>query len=84
MIKLEVLGTGCAKCQTLAERAEQAARELGLDYRLEKVTDVERIAAFRIMSTPALAVDGVVEVVGRVPTVSALKALLGTSTRTQP
>jgi small redox-active disulfide protein 2 len=76
MMTLEILGMGCAKCQALAERTEQAARELGLPYRLEKVTDIGRIAAFRVMSTPALVIDGSVQVAGRVPTVGALKELL--------
>jgi small redox-active disulfide protein 2 len=79
MMTLEILGMGCAKCRVLAERAEQAASELGLPYRLEKVTDLERIAAYRIMSTPALVVDGAVRVAGRVPTVGALKELLRVS-----
>jgi small redox-active disulfide protein 2 len=77
MVTIEILGMGCAKCKVLSERAEQAARELGLAYRLEKVTDVERIAAFGVMSTPALALDGVVQFAGRVPTVGALRELLG-------
>ena len=77
MVKLRVLGMGCQKCQVLAERAEQAARELALDYRLEKVTDIEDIARLGVMSTPALMVGDVVEIAGRVPTVVALKALLG-------
>lgn len=76
MITLQVLGMGCQKCGSLAERADQAARELGLDYRLEKITDIEQIARFGILSTPALAVDGQVRVQGHVPTVHALKDLL--------
>ena len=76
MVKLRILGMGCQKCQVLTERAEQAARELGLDYRLEKVTDIEEIARLGVLSTPALVVDEVVQFAGRVPTVSALKELL--------
>jgi len=76
MVTLEILGMGCAKCKVLAERTEQAARELGLEYRLEKVTDIERIAALRIMSTPALVVDGTLQFAGHVPTIGALKELL--------
>jgi small redox-active disulfide protein 2 len=67
---------GCQKCGVLAERVDQAARELGLDYQLEKVTDIERIATFGIMSTPALAVDGQVRLQGHVPTTQQLKDLL--------
>jgi small redox-active disulfide protein 2 len=76
MVKLDVLGMGCTKCQLLADRTEQAARELGLTYQLEKVTDVERIAAYHVLSTPALVIDGALQFSGRVPTVSAIKELL--------
>jgi small redox-active disulfide protein 2 len=84
MVTLEVLGMGCAKCAVLAERTEQAARELELAYRLEKVTDVERILAYGVMSTPALALDGVLQFAGRVPTVGALKQLLASSVASRP
>jgi len=60
----------------LAENAEAAAQALGLDYQIEKVTDLSQIMAFGVMLTPALAVDGVVKVVGKVPDVEAIKALL--------
>ena len=76
MVMLKILGMGCQKCGVLAERAEQAARELGLEYRLEKVTDAEQIARSGIMSTPALVVDGHVRLQGHVPTVHQLKDLL--------
>ena len=76
MTTLQVLGMGCQKCGVLAERAEQAARDLGLDYTIEKVTDIERIAQFGIMSTPALAVNGEVRLQGHVPSVHVLKDLL--------
>ncbi len=76
MKKIQVLGTGCAKCQKLAANAEAAARELGVDYELEKVTDIAQIMAFGVMMTPALAVDGDVKVAGRVPSVAELKGLL--------
>jgi small redox-active disulfide protein 2 len=67
---------GCQKCGVLAERVEQAARELGLAYDIEKVTDAALIAKSGIMSTPALVVDGHVRVEGQVPTVDRLKELL--------
>jgi small redox-active disulfide protein 2 len=76
MKKLQVLGTGCPKCKKLAETAEAAAKALGLEYTLEKVTDINEIMAFGVMMTPALAVDGVVKVVGKVPDVEAVKGLL--------
>ncbi|MCL4813595.1 MAG: TM0996/MTH895 family glutaredoxin-like protein [Vicinamibacteraceae bacterium] len=76
MKKLQILGTGCAKCRMLGEHAEQAARELGLDYTLEKVTDINDIVSFGVLSTPALVVDGEIKVSGRVPTAEAIKAML--------
>jgi small redox-active disulfide protein 2 len=76
MTKLLVLGSGCARCQELAERTQAAARELGLEYRLEKVSDLKAIMGFGVMRTPALVIDGAVKVAGRVPSVDEIKALL--------
>jgi small redox-active disulfide protein 2 len=76
MKKLQVLGTGCPKCKKLAENTEAAARELGVEYEMEKVTDINAIMGFGVMLTPALAVDGQVKVVGKVPEVADLKKLL--------
>ena len=76
MKKLQVLGTGCAKCTKLAETAEQAVKSLGLDYQLEKITDINAIMNFGVMMTPAPVVDGVVKVVGKVPSVDEVKKLL--------
>ena len=77
MKTLQILGTGCPKCKKLAENAEAAARSLGIPYRLEKVTDITKIMAFGVMMTPALAVDGVVKVAGRIPPVDELGKILG-------
>ena len=76
MKKIQVLGTGCPKCRKLAENAEAAAKALGIDYTLEKVTDINEILKFGVMMTPALAVDGVVKVVGKVPAAQAIRDLL--------
>jgi small redox-active disulfide protein 2 len=76
MTKIQVLGPGCQKCKALAARAEQAAQELGIAYEIEKVTDINAIIEFGIMSTPALAVDGTVKVSGHVPSVDRIKELL--------
>ena len=57
-IKIQVLGTGCAKCADLAQNAESAAKAAGVEYELEKVTDVQQIMKFGVLSTPALVVDG--------------------------
>jgi small redox-active disulfide protein 2 len=75
-MKLQILGTGCAKCKKLTEVSDQAAKELGLDYEIVKVTDLAEILDFGIMSTPGLAVDGKVLTAGQVPTVEKVKKLL--------
>ncbi|MBA7478203.1 hypothetical protein ES707_13624 [subsurface metagenome] len=67
MKKIQVLGTGCPKCKKLAENAETAAKSLGIEYEIEKVTDINDIMRFGVMMTPALAVDGQVKTVGKVP-----------------
>jgi len=76
MKKLQILGTGCAKCKKLAENTEAAAQELALDYELEKVTDINEIMKFGVMMTPALAVDGEVKLVGKVPSAEEIKSLI--------
>ena len=76
MKKLQILGTGCAKCQKLAEQTETAAQEAGIEYELEKVTDLNEIMQFGVMITPALAVDGEVKVSGKVPSVDELKVMI--------
>ncbi len=77
--KLQILGTGCPKCNLLTEHAERAARELGLDFELEKVTEIGRILEFGVLATPALVVDGEVRVSGHVPSTPKLKQLLAGS-----
>ena len=76
MRKIQILGSGCRKCTLLAETADAAARDLGLDYTLEKVTDLNRFAEFGVMFTPALVVDGVVKIAGKVPSLEDTKKLL--------
>jgi small redox-active disulfide protein 2 len=76
MKRLQILAPGCPKCKKLTENAEAAAKALGIEYTLEKVTDINEIIKFGVAMTPALAVDGVVKVVGKVPEPEAIKALL--------
>jgi small redox-active disulfide protein 2 len=73
---IQVLGTGCPKCEKLAEVAEAAAKALGIEYELVKVTDITEIVTFGVMMTPALVIDGEVKVVGKVPSEDEIKALL--------
>jgi len=75
-MKIQILGTGCAKCNALMTATEKAAQALGLQYELEKVIDLKQIMAFGVMTTPALVVDDKVKVSGKVPSVDELKKLL--------
>ena len=76
MKTLKVLGGGCSRCAQLMERTEQAAKSLGLEYTLEKVSDLNQIAGHGVVYTPALVVDGVVKFSGTVPPVDKIKEFL--------
>lgn len=76
MMKLQILGSGCAKCKTLGQHAETAAQGLGLEYELEKITDMNAIIDAGVMSTPALAVNGEIKSAGKVLSVEEIKTLL--------
>ena len=76
MKKLQILGTGCSTCTKLAEMTRTAAESLALDFELEKVTAMEDILTFNIMATPALVVDGVVKVSGRLPSEEEIRVLI--------
>jgi small redox-active disulfide protein 2 len=75
-MKIEILGTGCAKCNLLEATAKKAADKLGVQYELVHVKDLGKIAAYGVMMTPALAIDGKVMVVGKVPSAAEITALL--------
>ncbi len=75
-MKIQVLGTGCAKCKQLTANTEKAVAELGIQATVEKVEDVREIMKFKVMSTPALVVEGVVKSTGKVLTPDAVKRLL--------
>ena len=76
MKKLQILGSGCPKCKKLAENTEVAAKELEIEYELEKVTDINQITSFGVMMTPALAVNGEVKLIGKVAGVDEIKTLI--------
>jgi small redox-active disulfide protein 2 len=76
MKKLQILGTGCPKCKKLAENAEAAAKDLGIEYSLEKVTQINEIMKFGVMMTPALAIDGQVKSIGKVVSPDEIKKRL--------
>jgi small redox-active disulfide protein 2 len=76
MKKVQVLGTGCPKCKKLFEVTQQAVKDLGIEAEVTKVEDIDEIMKFGIMMTPALAVDGAVKVVGRIPKPDELKTMI--------
>ena len=76
MKKVQVLGTGCPKCKQMAKIVEIAAENAGIEIELEKVTELAKIMSFGVMMTPALVIDGVVKIVGKVPTVEEVVKLL--------
>jgi small redox-active disulfide protein 2 len=75
-VKIQILGSGCAKCNQLKDNAETAARELGLAYEIEKITDFREIARMGALVTPALAIDGRLKLVGRVASPEELTPIL--------
>ncbi len=75
-MKLQILGSGCAKCEKLAKVSKMAADELKIDYELEKVTDINEIMSFGVMLTPALVIDGKVELVGVLPSMAKMQKIL--------
>jgi small redox-active disulfide protein 2 len=76
-MRIQVLGVGCQNCRRVAANAEQAVRELGLSADVEKVEDIQEIVKFRVITLPALVVDGEVKALGRVPSVKEIKELIG-------
>ena len=75
-MKIEILGTGCPKCKTLAANADKAAKNLGVEYELCKVTQIADIMKRGVMMTPALAIDGEVKSVGKVLSEAEITSLL--------
>ena len=78
-MNLEVLGTGCAKCNALEAAVKQAADKLGLDYELTHVKEIAKFAQYGVMITPALVVDGQVKAAGKVPSEAELTAILSSA-----
>lgn len=76
MKKIQIFGTGCPTCQKLTELTKQAADDLGLEYEIEKVTDITKIIEMGVVKTPGIAVDGVIKVSGKLPSIEEIKELL--------
>jgi len=76
MKKIQILGTGCAKCKTLTENAKKAVEEAGVEAEIEKVEDIKEIMRFNVLMTPGLVIDGEVKAAGRVLSPDDIKKLL--------
>jgi len=76
MKKIQILGTGCPKCKKLAQNARAAADELGIEYELEKVTQINDIMKFGIVMTPGLVIDGQVKASGKAVSIEEIKEML--------
>ena len=76
MKKIKILGPGCRRCEQLAAATKEAADQLGIDYEIEKLTDVVEFADYGVMMTPGLVVDGEVKSQGKVPSPGELEAML--------
>jgi len=75
-MKIQIFGTGCPKCKQLADNVKLAIEESGINAEIEKITEISDIIKFGVMMTPALAVDGEIKFVGKVPTVEEIKETL--------
>jgi len=75
-MKIEILGTGCAKCKATEKVVRRAIEELGIQAEVVKVEDLQDIVDRGVMMTPAVVVDGEVKIVGHMPTVDEIKKLI--------
>jgi small redox-active disulfide protein 2 len=75
-MKIAILGTGCDKCRRLYDTVREAVAQAGVEATLQKVEDIREIMAFKVLKTPALAIDGEVKLSGRLPTVEEVRVLL--------
>ncbi|WP_287678045.1 thioredoxin family protein [Bacteroides sp.] len=76
-MEIKVLGPGCSKCKTTYQVVEKVIKENNLDVKLTKVDDIMEMMNYNIMTTPAIVVDDVVKIKGKVPTESEVKEILG-------
>lgn len=75
-MKIEVLGTGCAKCKTLYEAVQKAVKEMGIEAEIIKVEDIPSIMKYGVMSTPALVIDGQVKFSGKIASAAEIMRML--------
>jgi small redox-active disulfide protein 2 len=73
---IQVLGTGCTRCETLYQLANKAVQETGVDALVEKVEDIQQIMTYDIIIMPGLVINGYVKVAGRIPSLEEMKKLI--------
>ena len=78
-MKIQILGTGCARCRDLTANVEKAVQGLGIEARVEKVTEITDIMKFQILMTPGLVINGQVKAAGRIPPVEEIMQMLATA-----
>jgi small redox-active disulfide protein 2 len=76
MKKIEILGSGCANCKRLEANVREAVAKLGIDAEVVKVTEIDKIVSYGVMSTPTLVVDGKVKSIGKLLSVDQIKKLV--------
>ena len=76
-MKIEILGTGCAKCHKLDELVRATVKEMGVQTEISNVQDIKKIMTYGVMTTPALVIDGEVKVAGKIPSLAEIKQLIG-------
>ena len=72
-MKIEILGTGCAKCTKLYELVKQVVADNNINADIVKVEDLDKILEYSVLSTPALVIDGVVKTTGKIPSIDTIK-----------
>ena len=75
-MKIEIMGTGCAKCIKLEELVNEVVKESGVSAEISKVKDIKQIMAYGVMTTPGLVIDGQVKIAGKMPTPDQIKSWL--------
>lgn len=75
-MKIEILGTGCAKCHKLEELVRETVKETGISAEITKVEDIKKIMTYGVMTTPGLVIDGQVKIAGKMPTADQIKGWL--------
>ncbi len=76
MKTIKILGVGCPKCKELSKNAEEAAKSLGIEYKIEKVTDIDKITEYGVIATPALVIDENVKSSGKLLSIEDIKKYL--------